>query len=449
MRGIGLKARVRGWGLFLAIWLLPIGALGRQETQTARPEAAAPPAGLYVEVRLANSMKAKALRPGEIVQGTLARDVYAGDRELFPAGSTIRLTVDHLEKRKREHDDHWPGVIMLFAPRHTNYPVFRSGSVRLPGGDVPLNVSLISVTRPVEVRASGKSKDAAAPVALPHQNEAGTAVVATASPSQPAESKKRAASQTLILEAVAPDTLPVLQAAAGRDARAPAGAFGVKAPASPATVPAGTQAQIVLLAPLSASKSRPGDVFQARLIEPVRSGHDIILPAGAIFDGKVVKSRPPRWLSRPGSLYLAFTELTLPSGAPLPVAAQLAGAQTDQGSHLRMDSEGGMRGGPPGKAWMLINLGVTAGIAKVTDDTFQLIAEALVSTATDASTAGTARIVAACASGIYMVTRHGRDVVLPRFTKLDVAFSRPLPMTPATAEESRPSAVSEASGAGR
>jgi hypothetical protein len=82
---------------------------------------------------------------------------------------------------------------------------------------------------------------------------------------------------------------------------------------------------------------------------------------------------------------------------------------------------------------MLINLGVAAGVSKEADDAFQVVIEALVSTATDASTAGTARIVAACASGIYMVTRHGRDVVLPRFTRLDVTFSRPLSLAQDTA----------------
>jgi hypothetical protein len=81
---------------------------------------------------------------------------------------------------------------------------------------------------------------------------------------------------------------------------------------------------------------------------------------------------------------------------------------------------------------MLINLGVAAGVSKEADDAFQVVIEALVSTATDASTAGTARIVAACASGIYMVTRHGRDVVLPRFTRLDVTFSRPLSLAEGT-----------------
>ena len=439
MRGTDLQVRVLSCGLSLAACLLAIGAAGLQGEETARPDPA-PPAGLYVEVRLARPMKVNALKPGDIVEGTLARDVYAGDRELFPAHSTIHLSVDHLEKRKRERNDHWPGVMVLFSPRYTNYPVFRSGSVRLPTGDVPLNVSLISVRRSIEIRASGKSKNSSAPVALPRQNEDGTAVVATASPSEHAKSKERKASQTLILEAAAPDTLPALQAFDPP---------GVNAPDSPLTVPAGTQAQIVLLAPLSASKSRPGDVFHARVIEPVRSGHEIVLPAGSIFEGKVVKSKPPRWLSRPGSLYLAFTDLTVASGVRVPVAAQLTGAETDQRSHLRIDSEGGMSGGHPGKAWMLINLGVTAGVSKETDDAFQLLAEALVSTATDASTAGTGRIVAACASGIYMVTRHGRDVVLPRFTELNVAFSRPLSMARATAEESRPSAVPEESSARR
>ena len=97
----------------------------------------------------------------------------------------------------------------------------------------------------------------------------------------------------------------------------------------------------------------------------------------------------------------------------------------DSRSRTRLDSEGGLSGGRPGKAWMLINLGVTAGIAKETDDGIQLLIEALVSTATDASTAGVSRIVATCTSGIFLVTRHGRDVVLPRFTEMDITFNRP------------------------
>ena len=90
-----------------------------------------------------------------------------------------------------------------------------------------------------------------------------------------------------------------------------------------------------------------------------------------------------------------------------------------------MDSEGRLSGEGPSKVRFLIDLGVTGGISKVTDDSFQLIAEALISTATDASTAGGAKIVAAALSGLYLITRHGRDVSLPPYTRMEISFDRP------------------------
>ena len=149
--------------------------------------------------------------------------------------------------------------------------------------------------------------------------------------------------------------------------------------------------------------------------------------------GVILKNVPPRMLSRAGSLYLTFTNLTAPSGNQFQVAASLAGADLDQRSHTKIDAEGQLHGEHPGKAWMAINLGVTAGVAKVGDDTLQLIIELIVSTATDVSTAGAGRIAAGCASGIYLATRHGRDVVLPRFTEIDVSLDRPLSLDPAHA----------------
>jgi hypothetical protein len=76
--------------------------------------------------------------------------------------------------------------------------------------------------------------------------------------------------------------------------------------------------------------------------------------------------------------------------------------------------------------WMLINGGATAGIAKVADDGTQLIVEALISTATDASTAGTARFAASIVSAVFMLTRKGHDVVLPNHTEITITFNRAL-----------------------
>ncbi|MGA7908741.1 MAG: hypothetical protein WCA16_15130, partial [Candidatus Sulfotelmatobacter sp.] len=198
---------------------------------------------------------------------------------------------------------------------------------------------------------------------------------------------------------------------------------------NPETLPVGTKCKVLLLGAVSASKSRAGDAVLARLLEPVRLDSHVILPAGSLFEGEVVKKMPPRWLSRSGSLHLTFTGLTLPDGNHFPLAASLTGAELDRGSHTRVDAEGQLQGERPGKAWMAINLGVTAGFAKEVDDGTQLAIEALVSTATDASTAGTARVAGACVSAIFMITRRGRDVVLPRFTEMEISLDRPLSLT--------------------
>ena len=198
-----------------------------------------------------------------------------------------------------------------------------------------------------------------------------------------------------------------------------------RSPVRPATLATGTGAKIILLDGVSASKSQPGDAFQARLVEPVRVGTTVVLPEGTIFQGKVVRSKRPRWLSRSGSLLLTFTGVTLPgSSAGNPIVASVTGAELDPASHTKIDPEGELKGSP-GKAWMLVNIGVTGGIAKVADDGIQLLVEAISSTATDASTAGTGRIVALCASGIFMITRHGRDVMLPQFTEMNIVLDRP------------------------
>jgi hypothetical protein len=180
----------------------------------------------------------------------------------------------------------------------------------------------------------------------------------------------------------------------------------------------------VLLGPLSAGKSHQGDVFQARVIEPVRQGDEIVVPEGTVLTGEVSKSKAPRMLSRAGSPYLEFTGLNLAGAQPAPLSASVAGAELDRNSHTYVDAEGGLKGAHPGKAWMAINLGMTFGLGKVADDTLQLLIEAAVSSATDASTAGAGRIAAACVGGVFLITRHGRDVVLPKYTQMDIVVDR-------------------------
>jgi hypothetical protein len=386
------------------------------------------PSSVYVKVRIEKAVKVSASKPGDVVEGKLAQNVYSGDRELFATGGRVRLIVDKLERRRRVPNDHWPWVVKALTPRHENYPTFRSATVSLADGkEFALRVSLISIHRETEIRAelrtTTKTKKADRPAMNSVSQAEGASTTQALLPGQSepkdAESKSDGFANSgaiITLEAENPREIP--GAASG-------GSLGA-ASAGPVTLAAGTAAKIILLGEVSASKSRPGDLFQARLVEPVLMDSKVVLPEGTLLRGKVVKSTPPRMLSRSGSLLLAFTDLTFPAGNGVPAAASVTGAEIDRQSHTRIDPEGKLRGDRPGKAWMLLNAGVTSGIAKEADDATQLLVEALVETATDASTAGVAKIVGACVSGVFMLTRHGRDVILPRFTEMDVTFDRPV-----------------------
>lgn len=103
----------------------------------------------------------------------------------------------------------------------------------------------------------------------------------------------------------------------------------------------------------------------------------------------------------------------MPNGAAITIAASPVAAGVDRGYYMTMDSEGSIHAQSPGTARFLLDFGVTGGIAKVSDDTAQLIIEAISSFAPDASTAGVARISSMGATGIFLLALHGRDLILP------------------------------------
>jgi hypothetical protein len=356
---------------------------------------------LYLKMRVDAPLKMSKLKPGDQVSGKLVQDVYRGGVDAFPASSIVRLTVDGLERRRRAPNDHWPWVIKAFSPRHERVPVFHVANVRnVDGTDIPLEISFISTNSEVEIEP--KLKKEARPTT----------------------------SQVVHSQKARRNLGPLVTLAANITS----GADNSVNPGLPESVniPAGTQAKVILLRNISASKSHASDRFQARLVEPVFLDSKVLLPEGTLFEGTVLKTQAPRTLSRSGSLALSFTDMTLPGGTGTPIMASVGGAQIDQRSHTTIDPEGHLHGDRPGKVWMMLNIGGTAGIAKAFDDGTQLVIEAFVSTATDVSTAGTARIASSCASAIFLLTRHGRDVVLPKYTQMKIVFDRPvLVSTPA------------------
>ena len=408
------QAVARGTRLLYVLILTFVASLSPVFSAGAdRDDRAFPAAGLFVDVRLDAPLKLSGLKPGSSLEGTVERDVYSGERRLIPAGSHVHLTVDSVERRRRIRNRFQPGIAYFFTSRYENFPSFLSASFFVPDGpEISMRVSLAAAIHPVEVYARSN--------AVAQAREANPLLPSHTEEKKKAKQPVSRAGLRLILEAERPATDSPLATAPG------ANSHDHTPPPMPATRAAEAPLRLILWSAVSASKNHSGDSFYAQLLEPVRLSSGTTLPEGTIIEGRVTRRVPPRWLSRPGSLNLTFTGLTLPSGARSGIAASLVEAEVEKGSEMRMDSEGGLRGGSPGRARVLIDLGVTAGITKVTDDSFQLVAETLLSTATDASTAGSARLAAAAFSGLYLISRHGRDVILPKYTEMDMRFDQPL-----------------------
>lgn len=371
---------------------------------------------LFVKVQLASSVKLSSLKAGESVEGSLTRDVYSPENRVFAAGSHIRLTVSRVERKRKTPTERLPWIAKIFLPHHENSPVFDDAAISMPDGtESAIRASLLSSSRMKEVR-------------LPLSRDRGkkSATLASIEVSPAGTGPKNDAS--------APHG-PVLYLEAHQTNVEPIENSGWVHPSlsTSSVVPAGTVCRVLLLEDISASKSHAGDEIHARLLEPILSDSQIVIPAGSMFEGRVIKATRPRAPSRAGSLTIAFESVQLPEGQRIPVSASLASVGVTASSPVKMDREGRLHGSRPGVMWMLINGGVTAGIAKEVDDGMQLIVEALISTATDASTAGTARLAGAVVSGVFMLTRKGHDVVLPNHTEIALTLNRPLTFSPQTA----------------
>ena len=369
------------------------------------------PFPLFVKVQLDRSVKLSSLKAGESVEGKLTRDVFSPENRVFVSGSQIQLKVIRVERKRKTLSGKWPWVAKIFMPHHENFPVFNNAAISMPDGTKSeIQASLLFSNRSKEVVPPSRNHDKKS------ENSASIDLNSTDAMSKNTHSRPRR--PVLYLEAYR-NTGEALESPE------PTHSDSI----SSIVLPAGTVCRVLLMEDVSASKNHVGDEIHARLFEPIVSDSHIAIPVGSVFVGRVIKAIRPRIPSRAGSLTIAFDSVRLSEGHHISVSASLASVNVNAGSPLKMDREGRLHGSRPGALWMLINGGVAGGIAKEVDDGTQLLVEALISTATDASTAGTARIAGSVVSGLYMLTRKGHDVMLPNHTEMGLTLNRPLTLT--------------------
>ncbi|HKW32234.1 MAG TPA: hypothetical protein VJN92_04470 [Candidatus Acidoferrum sp.] len=341
----------------------------------------------------------KQVRKGHVVEGHLALPVYMGQQRILPSGATIRLTIESIEKAN-DKCGAWKkfgrGIVRAFNPLEKS--VLPEYSVKLKGAEI-VYADGRGLAIDAEVLRAGTG------VMIQPEKRSGKVDGDTVPQANSSRSQKQARARMLLCvqKGVA---LSASEEFPGNEEQ---------------LILREGKARAFLLDHLSASRNRPGDRFQAVLAEPARvGGHD--LEAGSLVEGKVIRSAPPRMLSRAGLLQLQVDRLVLPKET-IAVRGNLSGSEAGRKSVV-LDGEGRLRGLKPGLKNALVDLGYAYTIGKVADDVAEAPIRAAGAVMSDAAVANAARYFGLGGSAIFLVTRHGRDVQLAKYAEIEIEFGR-------------------------
>jgi len=92
-------------------------------------------------------------------------------------------------------------------------------------------------------------------------------------------------------------------------------------------VPAGTILEARMETPVNTHNYFEGDTFRANLLEDVRIGNIIVLPAGTMVRGSVAFVKPAKRFRRGGELSLNFDHAVTPFGKQIPLTAKVSRAK--------------------------------------------------------------------------------------------------------------------------
>jgi hypothetical protein len=193
------------------------------------------------------------------------------------------------------------------------------------------------------------------------------------------------------------------------------------APLPPGTISEGTEIRVRLLDRLSSAMNQGGDPFHARVASEVFQNGQVLIPAGAEIEGKVVEASSGRVGGR-GTMMLRPDTVVMPDGSRFRLYAQITGTP---GSRTHVGREGDIAPDMPLKKDG-IEYGAAVGAGAVTG--------AIVGGPVGAL-AGT--LIGAGAVTVHLLVSHPQ-ATLESGTVLLFTLTEPLSLVPATQPESAP-----------
>ena len=355
--------------------------------------------GTLLQVELAQRTNWKHVARNSVLEGRLILPVFAGSEIAIPEGTKVSLEIESV-KKVGSNSGVWKragtAVVRAFNPLEGGRPA--EYAIRLSKTEIETPQGSLVV-------AATALRAGYAAMIEPKIGKGGEVDTLQSSNANASNSKKGRQSMILRLDEGTLLPTPMVHTPRASDE------------ASTRKVHA------FLLTQLSASHSRKDDAFQARLAEPVRIA-DKLFEEGSLVDGRVSQSARPRMLSRAGSLHLHIDRITSPRGTSIAVAGTLGGVEAGPGTKYALDDEGGLHGLEPGITNAVVDLSIAYALGKVTDDIAETPIRAIGAAMSDAAVANAARYFGLGASAVFLVTRHGRDVYLPRYSEIEIDLGR-------------------------
>ena len=132
--------------------------------------------------------------------------------------------------------------------------------------------------------------------------------------------------------------------------------------------PAGSAVHARLVTALSSASSKKGDVVEALLTEPLLASNQLILPEGSVIRGSVTGAQPARRWARNGQLRILFHEVAPPNGIAEQVQTSLEGVAVAKGENLKLDREGGAQVTTPKTRYLTTGIQVMLAVGSSMPD---------------------------------------------------------------------------------
>ena len=200
-----------------------------------------------------------------------------------------------------------------------------------------------------------------------------------------------------------------------------------RVPSRPGEVPDGTLVKVKLMEELSTLTTKAGTSFSAEVSEPVLRDGQVVVPVGALLEGRVTFVRAGRRVGAAATIHLEARTVTLPDGSQYGLSARVI--DTNSWDDTKVDSEGTiLRKDHPKAMDATTTLSTVGGMAA------------------GAAMGGVPGAVIGAGLGAGVSTavwmRQDRQADLPKDLEVVFCLTEPMRVTPMSARLTRPGAGS-------